>query len=202
MKIILADDDKIVQMSLKAIIEAEGDITVLATGNNGDEAVELYKTHKPDVTLLDIQMPVKSGLEAATEILSINPDAKILFLTTFEDDDYIKQAIEIGARGYILKHNFESITASLRTVALGHSVFGTEVVQKIKTASSKKNLKQLGLTEKEEELTALVAEGLNNKEIASCMFLTEGTVRNYLSSILEKLDLRDRTQLAVFWHKM
>jgi len=202
MNIILTDDDKIVQASLKTIIQAEGDITVLATGSNGNEAILLYKEHRPDVALMDIQMPEKTGIDAAREILQFDPAAKILFLTTFEDDEYISQAMKIGARGYILKHNFESIATSLRTVALGHSVFGTEVVQKFKATAPKQDLKKLGLNEKEEELIAFVAEGLNNKEIAAAMFLTEGTVRNYLSQVLEKLNLRDRTQLAVFWHKM
>ncbi|MCL2372753.1 MAG: response regulator transcription factor [Defluviitaleaceae bacterium] len=201
MNIILADDDKIVQMSLKTIIEAEGDIKVLATANDGEEAITLYNQHQPDVALFDIQMPNASGIDAAKAILSQNPAAKILFLTTFEDDEYIGKAIAIGAKGYILKHNFETIAQSLRTVASGQAVFGTEIIQRIKPQSAAPDFSKWDLTEKETELIKYVGEGLNNKEIARAMFLTEGTVRNYLSSVLEKLNLRDRTQLAVFYYK-
>jgi DNA-binding NarL/FixJ family response regulator len=199
--IILADDDKIVETALKTIIEASEEIKVVATCDNGEEAVKLYKKHSPHVTLLDIRMPKMTGIEAAKEIQRIDPNAKILFLTTFDDSEYISAALRIGAKGYILKQDYESIVPALKAVEAGQTVLGGEIVQKLSTNSTKPDLKKWDLSEKEVEIIALVGQGLNNKEIAKALFLSEGTVRNYLSEILGKLDLRDRTQLAVFYHK-
>ena len=199
MNIILADDDKIVETALRTIIEAGGEIKVVATGDNGKDAVELYKKHRPYVALLDIRMPEMTGIEAAKEILKFDPAAKILFLTTFDDNEYITAALQIGAKGYILKQDYESIVPALKAVEAGQAVLGSEIVQKLTT--TRHDLKKWGLSDKEEEITALVGQGLNNKEIAQTLFLSEGTVRNYLSEILEKLELRDRTQLAVFYYR-
>jgi len=202
MNIIIADDDKIVESSLKTILESGGEIRVLATGSNGREAVDLYKKHHPDAALLDIRMPIMTGLAAAAEILSYDPAAKILFLTTFSDNEYIIEALNIGAKGYILKQDFESIAPALKAVKAGQSVFGRDIVSKLSTLvpGEKANYRRLGINEKEEEIISLVAKGLNNKEIGTTLFLSEGTVRNYISGVLEKLDLRDRTQLAIFYH--
>ena len=210
MNIIIVDDDSLVSLSLKTILEAAGDVNVLAIGNDGKDAIELYEIHKPDVLLMDIRMKEITGLEAASHILSSHPDAKILLLTTFSDDEYIIKAIQIGAKGYILKQNFESIIPSLNAVYNGQNVFGAEIVERIpslfqtsKTDSQTdiSKFKTLGLAEKEFEIVKLVADGLNNKEIAERLFLSEGTVRNYISVVLEKLELRDRTQLACFYYK-
>ena len=140
MRIILIDDDQLVTLSLKTILESTGSVQVLATGASGAEAIALYQQWKPDVLLLDIQMPNGSGLDAGEQILQQDPNARILFLTTFSDDAYIAKALELGAKGY------------------------------------------------------------SNKEIAAALCFSEGTIRNYLSSILEKLQLRDRTQLAVYYY--
>ena len=144
-----------------------------------------------------------NGLDAATEILDFDPLAKILFLTTFADDEYIIRALRLGAKGYILKQDFESIVPALHAVYGGQNVFGSEVVKKmpdILSSPKEPDTETLPLNEKEVEIMTLVAKGLNNKEIAAALFLSEGTVRNYLSTTLEKLDLRDRTQLAVFYY--
>lgn len=203
MKVLVVDDDKLICVSLKAILEADGEITVTGTGYNGREAVRLYNSLKPDVLLMDIRMDEMTGLEAAEEILNFDKNARILFLTTFADDEYIIKAFKIGACGYILKQNFESIIPSLKAVFIGQYVFGGDIVSKIPLLISNgtKNLSGFGISDKELEIISLVAEGLNNKEIASALYLSEGTVRNYLSAILEKLNLRDRTQLAVFYFK-
>ncbi|MCL2350518.1 MAG: response regulator transcription factor [Defluviitaleaceae bacterium] len=200
MNIIIVDDDKIVESSLKTILEASGEVKVMATGSNGQEAVELYKTHRPDIALMDIRMPIMTGLEAAEEILAHDANAKVLFLTTFADDEYIVKALNMGAKGYILKQDFESIAPALKAVLAGQSVFGRDIVSKLtsKAKSAREDYRTMGITEKEEEVIELVAKGLNNKEIGGSLFLSEGTVRNYISTILEKLDLRDRTQLAIF----
>ena len=204
MKIIILDDDSIVLMSLKMIVEAAG-ITVAATGTSGTELEELYFAHKPDVVLSDIRMEGMDGITAAEGLLKKKPGAKILFLTTFSDEEYITNALKCGAKGYILKQDYEGIVPAVMAVNLGHSVFGGEVVNKMPAVTEKSDinekLEKAGITSKEYEVIKLVAEGMSNKEIAAELFLGEGTVRNYLSSILDKLDLRDRTQLVVYYYK-
>ena len=204
MRIVVVDDDKLVCVALKTILEAEEDITVVGTGHNGKEAIELYNSLKPDILLMDIRMDTMTGLEAGEIILKDDKNGKILFLTTFLDDEYIIKALKIGAKGYIIKQNFESIVPSLRAVEMGQSVFGEDIVSKIPSLisqSNKPNFSSFGITEKELDIITTVAEGLSNKEIASKLYLSEGTVRNSISMILEKLNLRDRTQLAVFYYK-
>ncbi len=204
MKVLVVDDDRVVGISLKTILEAEPDITVPALGRDGAEAVALYREHQPDILLMDIRMEGMNGLDAASAILTEDPAAKILFLTTFSDDEYIVRALRLGAKGYLLKQDFESIVPALHAVYGGQNVFGSEVVKKIPDILStpkEPDVSELPLNEKEIEIMKLVAEGLNNKEIARTLFLSEGTVRNYLSSTLEKLELRDRTQLAIYYYK-
>ena len=203
MKILIVDDDSLVALSLKTILEAKG-LQVCALGNSGEQAISLYRQHKPDILLMDIRMENMTGLEAAEIILSEDKTAKILFLTTFSDDEYILKALNIGAKGYILKQDFESIEAALLAVERGQSVFGGEIVSKLPELMQQKsgfNYESEGISRKEWEITTLVAEGLSNKEIANRLYLSEGTVRNYISSVLEKLSLRDRTQLAVFYYQ-
>lgn len=203
MKILIVDDDSLVALSLKTILETK-EFEICALGNSGEQAVALYKQHKPDILLMDIRMENMTGLEAAEKILSEDKAAKILFLTTFSDDEYILKALDIGAKGYILKQDFESIEAALLAVERGQSVFGGEIVSKLPELMQHKNgfsYEAEGISPKEWEITTLVAEGLSNKEIANRLYLSEGTVRNYISSVLEKLSLRDRTQLAVFYYQ-
>ncbi|MCR5201491.1 MAG: response regulator transcription factor [Lachnospiraceae bacterium] len=228
MKVLIVDDDKLVTISLKTIIESDNDIEVVGLGSSGEEAIALYEEHKPDVLLMDIRMEGITGVDAGEEILKKYPDAKILFLTTFNDDEYLMKALNIGAKGYIIKQDFEGIIPALKTVNEGQTVFGKEVIEKIpkminnsnNSSNNKENqennngdkgkenaenidevLREYGITSQEKEVIKLVADGLQNKEIAKELFLSEGTVRNYLSSILNKLDLRDRTNLAIFYYK-
>lgn len=202
MKVLIVDDDRLVCESLKIILEADPEIDVVGIGNNGCDAVELYPKLHPDILLMDIRMETMTGLEAAEKILGDDQKARILFLTTFSDDEYIIRALRIGAKGYILKQKFDCIAPSLKAVQMGQSVFGGEVVTKIPSLmqqEKKFDYGQYGISEKEKEIIAHVAKGMSNKEIAEALYLSEGTVRNYLSTILEKLELRDRTQLAVFY---
>lgn len=204
MNVVIVDDDKLVGASLKIILEASGEVKVVGVGCNGQEAIALYELHKPDILLMDIRMDTMSGLDAAEKILSSDPAARILFLTTFSDDEYIIRALKMGSCGYMLKQNFESIMPALKAVYNGQSVFGDDIVSRIPTMLQKSHrpgFSRYGISEKEAEIIALVADGMNNKEIAGALYLSEGTVRNYLSVILEKLHLRDRTQLAVFYYK-
>ena len=228
MRVLVVDDDIFVTMSLKTILESDSDIEVVAIGNNGEEAVKLYDEHDPDVLLMDIRMDVMNGLEAAEKIFAKKRNANILFLTTFSDDEYIVKALHIGARGYLLKQDFESIIPALKAAYSGQSVFGGQVVSKLPNimaksegADTNKNINEnqshntkdiqadgsfgvldnVELSKKELEVMEQVANGLNNKEIAANLCLSEGTVRNYISTILEKLELRDRTQLAIYYLK-
>ena len=145
------------------------------------------------------------GITAAAHILEKHTDAKVLFLTTFSDDEYVVNALKCGAKGYILKQDFEGIVPALQAVFSGQSVFGGEIVNKLPSISTKdtkaEKFDDKDITEKEYEIITLVANGLNNHEIAEKLYLSEGTVRNYLSNILDKLSLRDRTQLVVYYYQ-
>ncbi len=204
MRVLLIDDDKLVCVSLKTILDVESDVEIVGTGNSGKEAIELFQSLKPDILLMDIRMDGMTGLEAAETILNKDYNAKILFLTTFSDDDYIVKALKIGAKGYIIKQNFECIVPSLRSVYSGQRVFGDDIISKIPSLinnTKKIDFFSFGITQKEFEIISLVADGLSNKEIASNLYLSEGTVRNTITIILQKLNLRDRTQLAIFYYK-
>lgn len=203
MNIVVIDDDRLVAMSLKTILENDGTITVAATGHSGAEAIALYEQFLPDVILMDIRMEGMTGIEAGKVILATHPDARILYLTTFSDDEYIINALNMGAKGYILKQDFEGIAPALAAVMRGQTVFGEKIIGKLpelmKTPEAY-DYDAHGITDKEREILTLVAAGRSNREIASELFLSEGTVRNYLSSLLDKLNLRDRTQLAVYYY--
>lgn len=204
MRVIIVDDDAIVAASMKTILSAASDVEVVATGHDGRDAIALYEEYQPDVLLTDIQMKEVSGLTATADILSKHPDARVILLTTFIDDEYVREALRVGAKGYILKQDFEGVLPAIRAVHSGQNVFGNEIMTRIPQLMEEKDMsvyQQQGITDKEYEIIELVADGLSNKEIADRLFLSDGTVRNYLSAILEKLELRDRTQLAVFFYK-
>ena len=198
MKVIIVDDDYLVVNSLKTIVNASG-IEVLAVGYDGIEAVELYTKYKPDLILMDIRMEKMNGIEATQEILQKDPNAKILLITTFQDDEYISSALSLGCKGYILKQNIEGIIPAINAVYSGNMVFDSKIVSSMQKHSTKSI--NIDLSDREKDILLLVAEGLNNKEIAEKLFLSEGTVRNYISIMLEKLSLRDRTQLAIYYYK-
>lgn len=204
MKIVIVDDDFLICTALKTILEADSNVQVVATGSNGLEALQLYETLQPDILLMDIRMEKMNGLEAASKILARYEKAKILLLTTFLDDEYIIKALKIGAKGYLLKQDYQSIAPALNAVALGQTVFGQEIIEKIPNLLQPKksfDYTTFGMNDREFEVMSLVADGLSNKEIASQLYLSEGTVRNYISGILDKMQLRDRTQLAVFFYQ-
>ena len=203
MNIIVIDDDKLVALSLKTILESSGKINVMAMGHSGEEAVSLCREHRPDVMLMDIRMEGMTGIEAGEKILAEFPDEKILYLTTFSDDEYIIKALNMGAKGYILKQDFEGIVPALEAVMGNQSVFGEKIITKLPELMKPKeefDFAAHGISDKDKEIMELVALGLSNKEIAAKLFLGDGTVRNYISTLLEKLCLRDRTQLAVYYY--
>lgn len=205
MRVVVVDDDRLVTSSLKTILEAAGGIEVAGVGSSGLEAIALYRSLQPDILLMDIRMEGMTGIEAADILLQEYPEGKVLFLTTFSDDEYIVKALRIGAKGFILKQDFESIVPALRSVYGGQRVFGDQVATRLPdllgAGAKDKDYTKLGLNEREWEIIVQVSNGLSNKEIARELYLSEGTVRNYISGILEKLELRDRTQLAIFYFK-
>jgi len=199
MKVIIIDDDPLVVESLKTIVGVEK-IEVPAVAYNGTQAVEQYKKYNPDIVLMDIRMKNMNGMEAAQKILEIDPEARILLITTFQDQEYIQKALSLGCKGYILKQNIKGIMPAINAVYAGNMVFDSKIVSDIKTFTERRI--DIELSERELDILLLVADGLNNKEIADKLFLSEGTVRNYVSNMLEKLSLRDRTQLAVYYYKL
>ncbi len=206
-KIFIVDDDPLVSGALKVILEndADGDkIEVQDQASNGEAAVAGALGNNYDVILMDIRMDGMDGLEAASRILADKPDTKIIFLTTFLDDEYINKALSVGAKGYILKQDCEGIATCVRAVMDGKTVFAGKVVEKLPELLNRKerfDYSEFDIGAKEQEMIELVAEGLSNKEIASKMYLSEGTVRNMMSSVLSKIGLRDRTQLACFYYQ-
>lgn len=205
MNIVLIDDDPIVSRALSIILQADPEIHVSGIGTDGDEALALYRTHVPDVLLMDIRMQRMTGLVAGEQVLREYPDARVLFLTTFSDDDYIIKALRIGARGYLLKDKFDSIVPAIKAVVAGQSVFGEDIVSRFSLMSSdkQKSISPLvsSLTEKEVEIMKHLGNGLSNKEISEALYISEGTVRNAISLLLDKLSLKSRTQLAIFFLK-
>ncbi len=199
--IITIDDDAIVRQSLETILTAQH-LKVLASGASASEAVSLYRQYNPDILLLDIRLGDSTGIDAAGTILSEFNEAKILLLTTFHDKEYIDAAIKLGVKGYILKENISSISSAIDAVLSENIVFDSKIISELSTNSvANKSVDISELSERENEVLQLIAEGKNNKEIAQEMFLSEGTVRNYISIMLSKLELRDRTQLAVYYYK-
>ncbi len=198
-KLVIIDDDYLVVQALETIVNSKENLTVVATGHSGQDAIDLYQQHQPDLLLMDIRMEPMSGIKAAAGILEGHKEAKILFITTFQDDDYITKAMALGCRGYILKQNIKGILPAIEAVENGHLVFDSQIIQSIHPKKEAQVIEHL--TEHENQVLHLVADGLNNKEIAGILFLSEGTVRNYVSALMDKLGLRDRTQLAVYYYK-
>ena len=204
MKLLIADDDGLIRDSLKMMLELTGGWTA-RTASNGAEAIALCDREEPDIVLMDIRMPGCDGVEATRAIKLAHPDVKIIMLTTFSEEGYIAAAIDAGAEGYLLKSTpADGITERIRAVEKGAMVFDKGVrlsAQKERGSQPERKSQFDALTQRENEVLALIATGLSNSEIAHKLYLSPGTVRNLVSGILEKLELRDRTQLAVYYWK-
>ena len=214
MKVLIVDDDALVAQSLSTILSVEADIEVVGLGRSGPEAIEKYRELKPDILLMDIQMPGGDGLSAAEQILTEDPAARIVFLTTFSDDEYIVRALTMGSRGYLIKQDVARIAPALRSVMAGVCVLEGEVLERSATMRLSARPEPGGpqnkplrgsvfaaLTDREYEVVEAVADGLDNSEVAARLFMSEGTVRNHISAILGKLGLRNRTQVAVMYYR-
>lgn len=211
MKVGIADDDPIVCSSLSTILTATGTADLLWTASDGQAALESFQAAggRPDVLLLDVQMPSMNGLEAAERIIAMDSTARVLFLTTFADEEYISRALALGAKGYVIKQDVTSVIPALQAVMAGQTVLGAEAVANLSLGNKDKQRRKdpaepvprrfQTLTDREREIVALVADGLDNQAIAGRLYLSEGTVRNHISAILTKTNLANRTQLAVEW---
>jgi DNA-binding NarL/FixJ family response regulator len=203
MKILIVDDDALIRDGLAMILETEDDMEIVGTASNGQEAVNLCGKTQPDVVLMDIRMPVMDGVQATKNIKEQFRAVRVLLLTTFKDSDYIKSAINYGADGYVLKScGADRLVDSIRAVYGGNVVLEKEIASaltKLMPKAEKLTPEELGITKKEYEIMELVGRGLSNKEIAAQLYISEGTLRNNISVLLEKLQLRDRTQLAIFY---
>lgn len=216
-KVLIADDIQILRQGLKAILSLDEDIEVVATAENGQEAFQKCKVYQPDVVLMDMRMPEYDGAHGIRSIKAELPQVKVLVLTTFDDDETIAKAVESGADGYILKEmEDEKVIASVKAVHSGISVFKDGVYdrmrQKINAIPQQAEAtsdsvggyyslldhEEISFTERELDMLKLLAEGYDNKEIADELCLADGTVRNNLSRLLEKVQAKDRTQLAVY----
>ncbi len=194
--ILIADDDPLIREGLEIVLSKDEELDLEFTAENGDQAVNICRKNHIDIALIDVRMPVKNGVEAVQEIVSTT-DTKCIILTTFEEDDLVRQAVSAGAKGYLLKGiSPGEIKAAVRLVYSGSTVFNDSVFHK--TQVTKKHKMDLSsFSEKEAAIIRLIAKGLSNKEIAEKVFLSEGTVKNYISNILSRLGLKHRTQIAV-----
>ena len=203
MKIIICDDQAVVRDGLEMLLTLEKDIEVLGTAQDGDEAVELVSKNQPDLILMDLKMPGMNGIEATRQIRAKFPEVKVLVLTTYDDDEWVFDAIRAGASGYLLKDTpREEVVKAIHGTVEGKSFVDPAVAGKLmgKVASRQTQPSSLltdKLTEREADVLSLLAKGLSNAEIAGQLHLSEGTVRNHVSAILDKLGVSDRTQAAV-----
>lgn len=200
-KVIIADDSDFVRDGMKIILDVDEDFEVLGCAANGKEAIELAKQKRPDVFLMDIQMPVMDGIEATEYIVSHNL-GKVLILTTFDDDELVQKALHNGAKGYLIKnHTPEHLKQMIKSVYNGTGVMEENILRNLTKGAAMKvsEFREEGYSQRELDVIKAVAEGLSNKEIAEKLFISEGTVKNYITSILAKEDLSHRTALAVYY---
>lgn len=202
-KVMIAEDHSMIRDGLKQLLELESDIKVVAGCSNGQEAVEKYREVKPDVVLLDINMPVLNGLEALEQMREYDSGVKAVMLTIHQDRDYLLKALELGALGYILKDaEASALIEAVRSVNNNQTyiqpIMARELVNEYKRIKSGADDPKKSLTERETEVLKLLSKGMLNKEIAKVLFISEKTVKNHISSIFRKLNVQDRTQAAVF----
>ena len=208
-KVMIADDQELIRQSLQIVLEMKEGIEVTATAKDGREVIQEVRKDKPDVILMDVRMPEMDGVQCTQIIKEQYPDVKIIILTTFDDDEYVYNALKWGASGYLLKGvSMDGLTNAIRTVYSGQAMINPDIATKVVRLFSQMakadyvvdvdQKRTENLTKTEWKIINEVGQGSSNKEIAENLNLSEGTVRNYLSGILNKLEFRDRTQLAIW----
>ena len=208
-KIMIADDQELIRESLRIVLNINPDMEVIGVTENGQETIDLVRAKKPDVILMDVRMPILDGVQCTRLIKEAHPEVRIIILTTFDDDEYVYNALKYGASGYLLKGvSVPELTQAVRTVVSGGAMINPNIALKVVKLFSQLAQGNFSvpveegaaalLSRTERKVTLLVGRGLSNKEIAEKLCLSEGTVRNNLSTVLSKLALRDRTQLAIW----
>ncbi len=206
-KVLLVDDQSLIRQGLRALLELEPDLEIVGEAENGEQAINFVAQFQPDVILLDIRMPIMDGVAATQEIQKRFAKTKILVLTTFDDDEYVSAALKNGAMGYLLKDTpSEELAVAIRAVHKGYTHLGPGIVKKLLTQFSHVAPTQsppvpsslTELTPREKEVLRLIATGASNREIAQELYISEGTVKNHVTNILNRLNLRDRTQAAIW----
>lgn len=212
-KVVIVDDDSFIRESLKVLVGLDAEIEVVGSAGDGDEALALLQElPHADVILMDIRMPNCDGVDGTRRIKASFPQVSVLMLTTFDDDEYIIEALRNGASGYLLKNiPPDRIIQGIKTVHEGNMLIHPDIARKMagflqpasrpETGQEQFSLESYGLTKAELAVVTSISEGLTNKEIAGKLFLSEGTVKNYITDVLSKLGLRDRTQIAIFYLK-
>jgi DNA-binding NarL/FixJ family response regulator len=207
-RILLADDQRLMRDGLRILLELEPDLVVVGEAGDGETALQAYEELEPDVVLMDIRMPGMDGVEATRRTCARWPEARVVILTTFDDDEYIFEGLRAGAQGYLLKDvSGAELADAVRTVAGGGALIEPSVARKVVAEFARLAATAPGrptgaglpepLSEREQEILRLLAQGLTNREIAARLHLAEGTVKNYVTAILQKLGVRDRTQAAL-----
>jgi DNA-binding NarL/FixJ family response regulator len=205
-RILIVDDQRLMREGLRTLLELEPDFAVAGEAGDGAAALEVYEASTPDIVLMDIRMPGMDGVEATRRLRARHPGARVIILTTFDDEAYVFEGLRAGAQGYLLKDlSGDELATAIRTVMAGGALIEPSVARKVfaefaRLAPAARPL-DAGLaeplTEREREVLRGVAEGLSNREIGQKLFLTEGTVKNYVTSVLQKIGARDRTQAAL-----
>jgi two-component system response regulator DevR len=203
-RIIVVDDHEVVRLGLRSLLEKHKDFEVVAEAGTPKEAIEKTKAHKPDVVVMDIRLKGGSGIEACQEIINDNPDTKVIMLTSYAEDEMLFSAIRAGAAGYVLKQiGGEDLIRAIEAIGRGEALLDPAVTQRVfqevrKAAREEEASAFAELTEQEMHVLQLVSEGRTNRQIAEMLYLGEGTVRNYVSSILSKLNVRNRAEAAAY----
>lgn len=202
-RVVLADDDALVRDGMAMVLQQSGDFYMSACVKNGAEALAAVSKEQPDVVLLDVRMPDMDGLECCRRLHAQYPELPVLMLSTFQDDEYLTQALEAGAVGYLLKHqSTDAVRSAIRNAANGNVTFEPGLAASLRVQSTKPNDAFLeGLPARERDVLELIVAGSSNKEIADTIHLSVGTVRNYVSSLLQFADVRDRTQLVIWYYR-
>jgi DNA-binding NarL/FixJ family response regulator len=206
-RLLLVDDQGLIRRGLKALLKGETSVEVIGEAENGKAALEAVERLQPDVVLMDVRMPLMDGVAATREIHQRFPQTKVLVLTTFDDDQYVAQAIQNGAAGYLLKDTpFEELVQAIQAVHKGYTQLGPGLGQKLHVQAPPAPVCYppgwAELTPREQEILRLIATGASNQEIAQTLFIAEKTVKNHITNILSRLNLRDRTQAAILFHSL